>query len=72
MKSAILTSVSNNNIVVETHLQAAWNNFSTLVQWCNAHTILSIGGININFLNLPIGIMVFLFISFAIDQIFFS
>ena len=72
MKTVILSSVSNNNIVVETHLQEAWNNFSMLVQWCNAHTILSIGGVNINFLNLPIAIMVFLFISFAIDQIFFN
>ena len=64
--------IETNNINAESYLSAAWDNFAYIVQWCNNHIILSIAGVNITFLNLPITILIFLFISFAIDEIFFN
>ncbi len=57
---------------MESYITSAWNLFSNLVQWCSSHTILTIGGINITFLGLGIGILVFCIISYAIDVIFFG
>ena len=57
---------------MESYIVTAWQLFSTLVQWCNETTILVVGGVNVTFLGLAIGILVFLIISYAIDVIFFG
>lgn len=56
----------------EVYIDSAWHNFSQLVYWCSTHTILTVFGFNITFLNLPMGILIFFLISFVIDQIFFN